>query len=169
MKNLKFTLFIAVLAFLSCTPKTVEQVVQTPAPTNVKIDTKFPEGWLGEWKGELKITKGSGVVQTLPMKMRIEATDLTGEYNWSTTFGDKAETNKPYRLKTLDKENGLYVMDEENSIKLETYLFENKLVSWYTVQGSLILASWERRGPNIVFEILGENNAIYSNAASFSV
>jgi len=165
MKALKLTLIAAVLILLSCTPKTVKRSVvtttPTPSPTNVETDTKFPDSWLGKWKGELKISKGSGVIQTLPMKLSIQLTDKAGQYSWLTTFGDKAETAKPYILKTLDEENGLYVMDEENSIKLESYLFENKLVSWYVVQGSLILASFEKRAATIVFEILvGKEEAV---------
>ena len=158
MKTLKFLLVVITLSLVACTPKVTEKRTNTSLPTapssNVKTDTKFPDDWLGKWKGELKISKGSGLVQTLPMHMRIEATDKVGEYSWLTTFGDKAETSKPYILKTLDAENGLYVVDEDNSIKLESYLFENKLVSWYVVQGSLILASHEMRDGQIVFEIL---------------
>ena len=127
MKILKFILIGATLFFVACTPKVTEKVIQiapaVPTSTNVEMDTKFPESWLGNWKGELKISKGSGVVQTLPMNMSIETTDKAGEYSWLTYFGDKAETSKPYTLKTLDAENGLYVIDEENSIKIESYLF----------------------------------------------
>lgn len=158
MKTLKFILIATALTLVACTPKVTEKVLKLTSPSpnslNVNLDTKFPDSWLGKWKGELKISKGSGVAQTLPMSMSIEKTDKAGEYSWATIFGDKAETSKPYTLKTLDAANGLYLMDEENSIKLESYLFENKLVSWYVVQGTMILASFEKRDSQIVFEIL---------------
>jgi len=117
MKTLKSILVAVALILIACTPKVAEKATlitpPSPTPSNVKTETKFPDGWLA------------------------------------------------YTLKTLDAENGLYVVDEENSIKLESYLFENKLVSWYVVQGSLILASFEKRDSQIVFEILaGKEEAV---------
>ena len=148
----------AAVLLIACTPKTMEKssatVAKTPISSNEQVDAKFPDAWLGNWQGTLEIIKGSGLVQSLPMKMSIKPTDKPGEYHWLTTFGDKTETAKPYLLKTLDATNGLYVIDEQNSIIIESYLFDNKLVSWYVVQGSLILASFEKRGDQIVFEIL---------------
>lgn len=137
---------------LGCTPQTGDIVV---APVTNSITTMpFPESWVGEWTGELEIWKGSGVAQRIPMKMSIKPTDKADEYHWLTTFGDQAETTKPYLLKATDAENGLYVIDEQNSIVIESYLFDNKLVSWYVVMESLILATFEKRGAEIVFEIL---------------
>jgi len=153
MKPLTIVLFAFSLLLLGCTPKTLEKT-SSASISNEEQTAKFPEGWLGQWSGTLDIIRGAGKVQSLPMKMQIQATDKEGEYNWLTTFGDKAETAKPYLLKTVDAANGLYIIDEQNSIVIETYLFDNKLVSWYVVQGNLILASFEKRGANIVFEIL---------------
>ena len=78
-----------------------------------------------------------------------------------TTFGDQEATEKPYLLKLVDRSKRLYVIDEQNSIVIESYLFDNKLVSWYTVMGSFIQATFEKRGTDLVFEILaGSETAI---------
>ncbi len=144
------------LFLLGCTPKMEEKVMAPPASVPVQTNPKdsFPHTWVGKWTGELEIWKGSGKVQAIPMTMEIEPVGNTGEFHWKTTFGDKTETTKPYLLKTTDETNGLYVIDEQNSIVIESYLFDNKLVSWYIVAENLILASFEKRGELVVFEIL---------------
>jgi hypothetical protein len=127
----------------------VEKTIQLP------IDTlPFPDGWAGTWTGMLNIWKGSTIVQSVPMKTVIASTSHPDQYQWMTTFGDKEATEKPYLLKIVDRSKGLYVIDEQNSIVIETYLFDNKLVSWYTVVGSFIQATFEKRGTDLVFEIL---------------
>lgn len=144
--------------FYCCTPKTGEIArTQTPVPVagDVVQDTlPFPVSWVGDWVGELDIWRGSGKAQTVPMTMSISPADQPGTYYWKTVFGEDEATTKPYLLKTTDAANGLYVIDEQNSIVIESYLFDNKLVSWYIVMENLILASFEKRDDHIVFEIL---------------
>ena len=153
-------LYILLLIGVGCTPKITEKTVNSAPPKKVETvnstkDTlSFPESWVGEWTGELEIWKGSTVVQKLPMNMSIVPIENSGDFHWKTTFGDQAETTKPYLLKTTDKDKGLYVIDEQNSIIIESYLFDQKLVSWYVVMENLILATFEKQGDQIVFEIL---------------
>jgi hypothetical protein len=156
MRVLSYLCILSLLAW-GCHPKltgpgpvaAVEKTMQLP------IDTlPFPDGWVGTWAGELHIWKGLNIVQSVSMKTIIAPTEKSDEYHWMTTFGDEAKTEKPYLLKVLDKEKGLYVIDEHNSIVIESYLFDNKLVSWYIVMGSLIQATFEKRGTELIFEIL---------------
>ncbi|HHS95715.1 MAG TPA: hypothetical protein ENJ45_03930 [Phaeodactylibacter sp.] len=163
MRHFLFYAFIISIAF-ACHPKPVDNTL-TPAPapppplpldnsTELKDSLPFPQSWVGKWKGDLNIWQGTKIVRTIPMNMVIAPTDSTGQYHWTTTFGDKADTEKPYTLKTVDAEKGHYIIDEHNSIIIESYLFDNRLVSWYTVMGSLILASFEKKEEEIEFLIL---------------
>lgn len=159
MRNLLLFCILSLIG-LGCNPKIKDKAVSRDNPVVEKtiispIDTlPFPDSWIGTWTGDLNIWKGSTIVQTIPMQTIIAPTDKPEEYQWMTTFGDKAATEKPYLLKVIDREKGLYVIDEQNSIIIESYLFDNKLVSWYTVMGSLIQATFEKRGAEIIFEIL---------------
>lgn len=147
LKLLLFTFFLG-LMFSSCNQKTARSSQLAEGQTST-----FPESWLGKWKGELHIYKGTTKVQSIPMEMKIKS-DASGNLNWNTIYKDKKSTEKPYTLIPVDKEKGFYLLDENNSIKIETYLFDNKLVSWYEVQGSMILASYEYREDSLIFEIL---------------
>ncbi len=149
---------------LGCNQPKTDSVVEPPLSTEIEtttispIDTlPFPESWSGTWIGTLEIWKGSTIVQSIPMETIIAPTAAADEYKWVTTYdqGDPKEENveKPYVLKIVDQEKGLYIIDEKNSILIEAYLFDNKLVSWYTVGKSFIQATYEKRGSEIVFEI----------------
>ena len=85
------------------------------------------------------------------------STAIAYEYKCVKTYdqGDSKEENveKHYVLKIVDKEKGLNIIDEKNSILIESYLFDNKLVSWYTVGKSFIQATYEKRESEIIFEI----------------
>ena len=123
----------------------------------------FPEDWLGDWEGELSIYRGNELMQSIPMQMHIQRTADSTRIDWSTTYtSDKGPIEKPYQLQTVDPEKGQYLIDELNSIRLESYLFAGqKLVSWYDVQGSRILATHELQGERLVFEIIaGSTEAV---------
>ncbi|MEL6863927.1 MAG: hypothetical protein AAFP19_05890 [Bacteroidota bacterium] len=140
------------IACLACGPKNV-QPLQTP-DVPVQRQSQFPDDWMGEWEGELVIYRGNKELQRIPMQMSISPGDTLGRLEWSTTYSGEKEVIKPYALTTIDSEKGWYLTDENNSIYIESYLFnQNKLVSWYEVQGSLIMASHELRDGQMIFEI----------------
>ena len=118
----------------------------------------FPASWAGHWAGDLEIITPQGVMQQLPMEMKIAPSDTAEAWNWRSTFnpgGDK-EVVKDYLLRAIDPEAGRYVVDELNTIAIEAYLFEGRrLFSWFEVQGSLILALYELRPDgSLLFEIV---------------
>ncbi|MEM1322007.1 MAG: hypothetical protein AAGG75_17235 [Bacteroidota bacterium] len=145
---------VCLLMFVSCSEKIVEPVAQ-PAPSAAAMSKPtFPADWVGNWIGELGIYRGTQLLQSIPMEMTISAPDSTGRLDWKTSYKGDRPVDKPYNLLTIDKALGRYLVDENNSIKIETFLFDNKLVSWYEVQGTIIMASHELRGEELVFEIL---------------
>lgn len=118
---------------------------------------KFPQSWIGVWSGELQIYSTKGLKQTVQMELEILPTDQPDVFTWALTYGDDTRS---YELKTFDTENGLYLIDEKNSIALESYLYHNRLVSRFEVQGNLLMCTYEKRKDQLIFEVVAGNNEI---------
>ena len=126
-------------------------------PTSLKGQDSlaFPAAWVGIWHGELQIFDGTGLKQSLPMELHVQAQDSADHYDWWIIYGeDKEEGKRAYQLKPKDKAKGIWLVDEKNTIALESYFFQDKLWSWYDVMGSLILVSNEVHGDEMTFEIV---------------
>lgn len=145
---------------MACSNQPDSIVKNNEVPTMLKdslsTDTlEFPESWLGNWIGELEIYKSNKVVQIIPMELELLAVDSMDNFVWAIIYGEDREAGRrAYELETLDAEKGLYLVDEKNTIKLEAYLFDNKLMSWYDVMGNKILSIQEKRGDEMIFEIV---------------
>jgi hypothetical protein len=132
-------------------------VTSLPAQTTQLSMPDSASAWVGEWEGTLEIWKGPVKLQAIPAYLKIVPSDTTHSLLWTTRFGERKEKTieKPYELKIMDSVQGLYLLDEHNSIQLESYWVKDKLLSWYEVSGNLILASYEMRGTDqILFEII---------------
>ncbi|MFT5168254.1 MAG: hypothetical protein ACI8P3_003495 [Saprospiraceae bacterium] len=128
---------------------------ESPDSTLTVDSLPFPQSWLGYWEGELEIFKENKLVQTLPMALELLEMDTSKNFVWTIIYGEDKETGRrAYELETLDAEKGYFLMDEKNTIRLESYLFQNKLMSWYEVMGSQILSIQELQGDQMIFEII---------------
>lgn len=117
--------------------------------------TSFPVAWAGLWEGELNIFRENKLVQILPMALEILPIDSSDNYTWAIIYGeDKVAGRRAYELEIVDTNKGFYRIDERNSIKLEAYLFGNKLFSQFSVMGNQLLCSYEKIGNQIIFEII---------------
>lgn len=134
---------------------TAHSHAQNPLDVLLKEGADFPYGWVGIWKGELEIHKAEGLQQSLPMQLHILPTDTTGRYSWLIIYGpDDPANRRNYLLETIDKDNGHYQIDEQNSIALDAYFINNKLFSRFSVMGNLLLSSYELQNDELVFEIV---------------
>lgn len=123
--------------------------------TIIDDSLSFPDSWLGYWEGELEIFKDNKKVQAIPMALELLEMDNSQNLVWAIIYGEDAKSGRrPYELETLDAEKGYFLVDEKNTIKLETYLYRNKLLSWYEVMGNLILCIYEKQGDHLIFEII---------------
>ena len=160
-KNLFFLSLILTLIVGSCTPKvqpfvsaTTETVYVKPLSKMAQKDS-FPYSWFGNWVGNLEIYNSKGLSQTVPMEMVIGATDTAGVFQWNIIYGtDRVKGLRPYLLRTIDAKKGIYLNDEKNSIKMETYLFGSKLLCTYIVQGNFLTTIEEKEGDKLKFEII---------------
>ncbi len=159
-KNWPFFLLLPAFFFLSDTV-TAQANKSTPSHQS----TEFPVAWAGEWTGELEIFRGPRLMQSIPVYFQIAPQDTSDNFTWRTIYdigNEEKKIAKDYELTTLDKEKGWYAIDEKNSIVIEAYLLDNKLVSWFEVQGTTIVSTYELRSHNeLYFEILaGSSKAV---------
>jgi hypothetical protein len=116
----------------------------------------FPKGWQGIWHGNLVIYSAKKV-STVAMSVQIAPLDTStqGRYQFSMIYVNKETDWRRYELLPVDSSIGLWQIDEKNGIAMESYLRGNKFISWFTVEGSRVLCSYELvDNETIVFEVL---------------
>ncbi len=119
---------------------------------NENID--FPASFQGNWKGDLEIFSVNGLQQTIPMEFIIQPIE-GGRYEWSIIYGDDKETGKrAYELITVNDSLGHFQIDEKNSIVLDGYLLGEKFYQQFEISDNLLVTSLEKKGENLIFEIL---------------
>jgi hypothetical protein len=156
-------LILAVILFSACTKKIkpnttttdIPEVIVKPIPTSILYKDSFPFSWFGLWEGTLTIYNSKGVAQSLPIQLDYQATDTTGVYKWHIIYGeDKEKGLRPYLLRTIDSSKGLYLHDELNTIKMESYFIGNRLYCTFSVQGNLLTTIEEKKGDELHWEII---------------
>lgn len=115
----------------------------------------FPHSWQGKWRGNLEVFTAKGLAQSVPMELHILPIENTNNFTWTIIYGEDKESGKrPYELQSIDPENGIYLIDEKNSIKMEAYYFAGKLFSRFEVMGNLLLSTVEKHEDHLIFEII---------------
>lgn len=115
----------------------------------------FPDDWLGEWIGELKIYSGTKLKQTIEMGLTILPIDGTDRHSFIIRYGEDVEASKRrYELVTIDKEKGLFKVDEKNDIEMEAYYLGGKFFQRFEVMGNLLFGSIEKQGNRLVWEMV---------------
>jgi hypothetical protein len=187
MKNLIIASALAT-ALISCNKSIKTTVTSTPLPTKPQINAasggsrsveevmvlppkkgdNFPESWFGNWVGTLDIYNSKGVQQSIPMECIMSATDTAGVFNWHIIYGnDRQKGLRPYLLRTIDASKGLYVCDEVNTIKMESYLLGNKLFCYFTVEGNVIVSTYEKTADGkMLFEIIFGKDKVVSETGN---
>ena len=88
------------------------------------------------------------------MELHIGPTDSVGIYTWSLIYGDSAPDARHYLLRTLNAEEGIYTIDEQNTISIESYLVGDVFLSWFEVLGSFLATRIEHRRAFLSWEIV---------------
>ncbi|WP_075341599.1 hypothetical protein [Tenacibaculum agarivorans] len=112
--------------------------------------TNFPEAFLGKYKGSLEISTKKGN-QTIPMEFHLTKTDKDSVFNYILVY-NKSPRN--YLLKIVDKEKGMYNIDENNGIILPASYNKKVLHSFFEVQGNFLSTRLAFNANQIDFEIL---------------
>ncbi len=117
--------------------------------------------WLGHWKGNLIWQIGPDSSQTVEMHLVIAPLDSLGQYSWNLVYGADQADNRGYTLKPVDLESGHWVVDENNGILIDQYLFGNTFSSAFEVMGTRIVDAFEVNGDqmNVRFFSFGNEAA----------
>lgn len=129
------------------------QITLAQAPDSLA----FPASWAGVWSGKLDIYNGKGLVQTIPMSLEISKLDTSamGRYAWGMVYVSKEKDWRPYEIVPVDPSRGIWRVDEKNSIAMESFLFGQKLLCWFVVEGARVLCTYEKTDANtLVFEVM---------------
>jgi hypothetical protein len=141
---MKHLLFI-VIVFLSFSAKAQDDTLN------------FPEDYLGAYKGDLGITNAKGK-QSIGMEFHLTATDSVGIYNYVLVYViDGKPSPRNYTLKTIDKDKGVYILDENNGIIIDAKLIDNALYFMFEVQNSLLTTTLRFKEESMDFEITFTN------------
>ncbi len=144
---------IALSAF-GCNPLKTD-TFPTRKTEEVLPGNDFPESWIGRYEGNLEIFNSSGKTMDVKMGLEIEGTDSSGIFRFAIIYGEgESKQVRDYKLITKDKQKGLYAIDEQNSIILDNYFLGGKFISRFGVADNLLLATYEKKGGNVVFEII---------------
>lgn len=120
----------------------------------------FPQTWQGTWRGTLRIHTAKGIAQTVPMAVEIAPTADSLRWRFALMYGeDTVKGRRAYELVVLNRATGHYQFDEKNSIRLDAYLMTGRLLSAFTVQGTRLISTYERRGDELIFEIISGKDA----------
>jgi hypothetical protein len=104
--------------------------------------SNFPQSFIGKWKGNLQWMVAGKPTQTFSMRLHVLTTDTAGIFTWKIIYGDKEQDSRPYLLKHIDTAKARWVIDENNGIVLDNYVFGNCLNGAFTVMGNTIVNSY---------------------------
>jgi hypothetical protein len=126
----------------------------TGSATAQADSTAFPADWVGNWAGTLDIYAAAGKVQSIPMQLRIQPLD-SGRYSYHIIYGpDEVEGLRPYVLEPVDPAQGVWRIDEQNSIAMEAYVRGAALYSRFEVMGTMLLCIVALEGETLRYEIV---------------
>ena len=114
--------------------------------SQIAADTlQFPASWEGIWVGDLAIFNSKGSSQTFPMQLHILPISGSDRYTWTIFYGtDTLAGKRDYEIIPTDRANGIYSIDEKNSIAMEGYLLGGKFFQRFEVMGNLLLTQTEK-------------------------
>jgi hypothetical protein len=155
--------FLLIFLFLA-------NLLQSQAQTMLSSDSlPFPQSWQGNWSGKLNIYNAKGIAQTIDMSLEIQKIDTStvGAYSWGMMYVSKNKDWRPYELIPVDASKGHWKIDEKNSIVMESYLFGQKFLCEFTVEGSRILCTYEKiDDKTMVFEVMAGKDTFVSTTGN---
>jgi uncharacterized protein YcnI len=113
------------------------------------------EKWFGTWQGTLNIYYPVKLLE-VPVTIEISKTHEPGKYGWKTSY-DNGKIEKSYFLLVVDAEKGSYILDEDNTIKLDYYYADNSLYSVFQVEDAILTSRYTLDNENLVMEVLSSN------------
>lgn len=130
----------------------------------------FPEDWTGRWKGDLKIYSGLGLQDQLKMELIIEPITNSENYTFTIVYDNGLDlTKRNYELIVVDKDQGLFLVDEKNSILIESYFIGGKWFQRFEVAGNMLVCTIEMQNKNLVWEITSGKSEKISTSGDINI
>ena len=142
-----FALFVFPLLMLA--PASTAPATQPAAPD------AFPNTWLGTWRGPCTFTSADGAQRAFEMELRIAPTDNPLRYTWTIVYSENDQRQeRPYELVVIDAAAGKFLIDEHNSIEIDSWLLDGALYSQFAVGKVLVTASYRLTDSRIQVELI---------------
>lgn len=149
----RYFIFIILLGFTTFSCDSMKQFNQEKENERIE-NISFPEDWSGRWQGDLMVYSGLGLQDQLKMELIIEPIPSTDNYTFTIVYDTGLDISKRnYELILVDKEQGLFIVDEKNSILIESYFIGGKWFQRFDVAGSSLTCTIEQQGKNLIWEI----------------
>ena len=110
--------------------------------------------WIGDWKGMMYMYKLGRIVDSVSVTLTVKPSAKQGSYIWRTEYHSAIHPLvKDYTVRTIDAAKGMYVTDEGDGVELTSYLVGNKMYSIFEVQNTMLTATYELTGNELMFEV----------------
>lgn len=141
------------LVFLNSCSSTKKKSLSNNSQQNSLVAV-FPDDYMGRWEGVLEIFNQKGKSMEVPMGFDLLELAGSEHLTFRIRYGeDKPESYRNYELITLDKEKGLFKVDEKNSILLEAYYLGGTFFQTFEVGGNLLTSAVRKSGEQLIWEI----------------
>ncbi len=112
----------------------------------------FPKEYVGTYAGNLNIADASGVLQNVPMELKIKPTEDPKKYSYTLSYiVEKKKDERKYTLITVDPAKGLFDLDENNGVVLRANYMRQTLFSTFEVNNRILNSSVEFKNDGRVF------------------
>lgn len=113
----------------------------------------FPGEYLGIWTGELQLYQEKNSQSQVHMSLYILPIN-DSLFQWVIEYIDNGQIDRrEYELKVLDAQKGHFLIDEKNSIELPMNQYGRRLISWFEIQGQVLVISYELYPDQINFQV----------------
>lgn len=119
---------------------------------------EFPQSWEGEWNGEMNIYNSKSVDPVMNLQMELKVEPITDSaWSWTIVYitADKPDL-RAYELQATDDPNK-WIIDEKNGIQLPQTYIGNRLTSSFSLENTLLVASYWLEDSEMNFEIIVTN------------
>lgn len=122
--------------------------IATNSSVDYDVPLNFPLDWIGDYEGPLKIYNTKGGIDTISMRLVIDYPNAQGYFPWTIIY-DEIDI-RPYGLEVINADQGLYRINEYNSIELDAYLIDRHLITRFSVMQNDLIIDYEHTGDAIV-------------------
>jgi len=150
MKIIYLVISLSLLGVSCKTSKEFSQEAEDQRISNID----FPKDWSGKWRGSLKVYSGLGLQYTIKMEVHLLPQEDSKNYDYTIIYDSPERFDKRlYELVVVDPSQGLFLVDEKNSILIESYFIGGKWFQRFEVAENMLNCSLEQVGDQLIWEI----------------